>query len=222
MGRMTPTPVLDWRPNPDPRSSAFRFAALPGCGSLTARPSIQRRKAIFLDQGQEGACTGFGEEHVRALSPRPQITDNATAQRVYHEARRQDEWEGEAYEGSSVNGAMKASRLFGFISAWFWCYTTAELRHALSYHGAVEAGTLWWSGMWDVDEAGFVHPTGQVVGGHAYAISGYKTVNGRYAYRIDNSWGPDWGDHGGAWIWEEDIVVLLGNDGEFACPKKVA
>jgi hypothetical protein len=214
-------PILDWRPNPDPRSANFRFATLPGCANLSVRPSITRRKEIFLDQGSEGACTGFGAEHCMALSPYPQPTSNELAREIYYEARRQDEWPGEDYEGSSVNGAMKAARLHGRISAWHWCYSVPEIKHALSYHGAVEAGSWWWSGMWDVDEAGFVHPTGSRVGGHAYALAGYATVGGATAYRIENSWGPEWGDNGGAWISEPGLLVLLNEQGEFACPRKV-
>lgn len=213
--------VLDWRPNPDPRSLAFRFAVQPGCSNLTVRPNILRTKTQFLDQGVEGACTGFGHEHVRALSPYPQQTSDAIAKGVYYEARRQDEWAGEDYEGSSVNGAMRAGRLLGMIQNWFWCYSLPELDHALSYHGAVEAGTWWWSGMWNTDSEGFLSVTGERVGGHAYAVAGYAVRDGRKAYRIENSWGRGWGQDGGAWISEFDMAVLLNEDGEFACPIKV-
>jgi hypothetical protein len=191
------------------------------CASLTYRTNIMRTKSVHLDQGQEGACTGFGEEHVRALSPYPQAASNTTAQNVYYEARRQDEWEGENYEGSSVNGAMKAARQMGLITSWKWATTTVEAAHGLSYHGAGELGSWWYAGMWDTDDNGFVHPTGSKVGGHAYAIAGYKYINGGRAYRIENSWGPSWGDNGGAWISEFDFAALLADDGELAFPTKV-
>lgn len=213
--------VLDWRPNPDPRSLNFLVSAMDCYSTGRERLSIVRRKTVHLDQGREGACTGFGEEHTRALSPYGQATSNAMAQRIYHAARRLDEWPGEDYEGSSVNGAMKAAREAGYITAWRWCRTTAELRHALSYHGAVEAGTWWYAGMVDTDEDGFIHPTGGPFGGHAYALAGYKPIKGKRAYRIENSWGPDWGDNGGAWIWEDDLARLMKDDGEFAVPLKV-
>lgn len=215
------SPVLDWRPHWDPRSDAHRLGATPMCATLAERPQIIRWKGVWLDQGQEGACTGFGEEHVRALTPYPQAVTNASAQTVYYEARRLDEWPGEDYEGSSVNGAMLAARFYGHIDSWKWAKTTQEARHGLSYHGAGEAGTWWYDGMWNPDADGFLHPTGSVVGGHAYAVAGYKTINGRRAYRMENSWGQDWGQNGGAWLWEEDFAALLGNEGELAFPKKV-
>lgn len=225
MGGMTER-TLDWRPKPDLRSLNFLVADLSCYNNGKARTAITRKKRVYLDQGREGACTGFGEENVRSISPRAgrDISD-ATARRVYEEARRQDEWEGEDYEGSSVNGAMKAARLFGWVKSWHWCLTTAEVRHALSYHGAVEAGTNWWSGMWDPDEQGYLRVQGTVVGGHAWCLSGFKKVgdaDDAYVYRMENSWGRDWGDDGGAWILESDLQQLLRDQGEFACPLKVA
>lgn len=214
-------PRLDWKPNPDPRSANFRFSGLSCWQSGTHRRTIMRRKTVWLDQGREGACTGFGEEHVRALSPYPQATTDEQAHRVYRRAQVLDEWPGEDYEGSSVNGAMKAAREFGLITNWWWCFNLSEVRHALSYHGAVEFGTWWWRDMWDTDADGFIRPTGEKVGGHAWALSGYNMLNGSRRYRMENSWGPEWGDNGGAWIWEEDLTQLLLDDGEAACPKKV-
>lgn len=218
---MTTVPVLDWRPNPDPRSEAFRFANVPMCSSLTERPSIMRTKGVHLDQGREGACTGFGEEHVQALSPYPQATNNTLAQSVYHAARFLDEWEGEAYEGSSVNGAMRAAREMGRVKSWKWAKTGSEIRHGLSYHGAGEAGTWWYEGMFNTDPYGTVRPTGAKAGGHAYAIAGYRIKADGRQYRIENSWGPSWGDNGGAWIWEDDLLSLIVDQGEIAFPTKV-
>lgn len=213
--------TLDWRPKWDRRSEAFLFSAVPMCSTLTARPSILRTKSEWLNQGQEGACTGFGEEHARALSPYPQATSNQMARDVYYLARRQDEWEGEDYEGSSVNGAMKAARLMGLIKEWKWAKTTAEARHGVSYHGAGELGVWWWTGMFDTDERGFIHPTGYKEGGHALAYAGYRIIDGQVAHRLENSWGPDWGDNGGAWITEFNFNMLLTDHGELAFPTKV-
>jgi Papain family cysteine protease len=79
-----------------------RLGALPdqlvNCGAV---PEI-------LDQGTEGACTGFalaavinylvaGRDLRRSVSPRM----------LYELARRYDEWPGEEYAGSSARGAMK-------------------------------------------------------------------------------------------------------------------
>lgn len=215
------TRVLDWRPTPDPRSEAFRFTNVPMCATLTERATVMRTKAIHLDQGQEGACTGFGEEHVLALSPYPQTTTDQIAQSVYHRARFLDEWPGEAYEGSSVNGAMLAAREMGRVKSWKWAKTGAEIRHGLSYHGAGEAGTWWYDGMFDSDSTNHIHPVGMKAGGHAYAVAGWRMVGTRRRYWIENSWGPTWGNNGGAWIWEDEFLMLIADDGEMAFPTKV-
>jgi hypothetical protein len=213
--------TLDWRPNPDPRSMLFLVSSMDCYAGSRAYTNIMRRNAVFLDQGREGACTGFGFEHVRALSPYPQQTSHEQAREMYLSAQLFDEWEGEAYEGSSVNGVMKAGREAGKIKSWRWCTTLGELDHALSYHGAVEGGTWWWTGMFEPDASGLLHTTGYREGGHAYAVAGKRVLNGAKQYRIENSWGVDWGDNGGAWISEFDMQQLLSDDGEFACPVKV-
>lgn len=219
---MSNTPrTFDWAPSRDERNMLYLISSLDCFQSGDERTRIMRTKTVWLDQGQEGACTGFGEEQVRALGPYRQQTSNELARAVYIEARKVDEYPGEDYEGSSVNGAMKAARVMGNVKDWHWCISMAEVRHALSYHGAVELGTYWYEGMYEPDPDGFVHPTGQIVGGHAIAIAGYGMMKGVRCYRLENSWGKDWGQNGGAWIPEPELQGLLENDGEIACPTKV-
>ena len=43
----------------------------------------------------------------------------------------------------------------------------------------------------------------QDFGGHAILFVGWKTINGKFHWRIQNSWGADWGKNGRAWIPEE-------------------
>lgn len=40
----------------------------------------------------------------------------------------------------------------------------------------------------------------QVEGGHAIVLSGVRHKNGQRQFLVHNSWGPDWGDKGYAWI----------------------
>ncbi len=217
-----PDRTLDWHPNFDEQSVPYRLALLDCYKIGLRRRSITRKRRVWLDQGQEGACTGFGEENVRAFTPHPaKDVSNDTARRVYIEARKQDEWPGEDYDGSSVNGAMKAARLFGWVKSWHWAYGVDEVKHGLSYHGPGEFGTWWYTGMFNPDSNGFVHPTGVKEGGHAICLSGYRVIGGHIAYQLDNSWGPDWGINGGALIWEDDLAMLLSDDGEFAVPTKI-
>lgn len=83
---------------------------------------------LVLDQGEEGACTGFGlaaminfllweqngyqTKGLRTVSPRM----------LYHMARMYDEWAGEDYEGSSCRGAMKGWHRHGVCVESLWPY----------------------------------------------------------------------------------------------------
>lgn len=216
--------TLDWRKSKDPRNANFLMANLDCYASGRAHANAQRTKGTghYLDQGSEGACTGFGASNVLLLGPRHQwwVTDQ-TAQALYHEAQTLDEWPGEDYEGSSVNGAMLALKKDGRVKSYHWVRSTAEVRHAISYHGAVEMGSDWYEGMWEPDSKGFLNVTGDRVGGHAWALSGYKTVGGSFVYRMENSWNRSWGLDGGALLSEAALARLLA-DGEGACPVKVA
>ena len=74
----------------------------------------QPRKVPFvLDQGEEGACTGFGLAatvnfllHNRSGAPQLKRPAGASARMLYEMAKRYDEWDGTDYEGSSIRGAV--------------------------------------------------------------------------------------------------------------------
>ncbi len=80
-----------------------RLAALPP--ELDGRG----RAPTVLDQGQEGACTGYGMAAVvNLLLNRSGTSPSLVSPRfLYENAKRYDEWKGEDYEGSSIRGAMK-------------------------------------------------------------------------------------------------------------------
>lgn len=222
------TPILDWEPSSHRTQNAqHRLAGLDCYAKAAVRPSIQRAQPLNLNQGNQGACTGFGCAHALAASPKsvPNITEDL-AFRLYYQARREDEWEGENYDGSSVNGVMHAARTLGYISSWRWANTVRELQHGLSYHGAAVMGSAWKEGMWEPDSEGYIHAVGSDVGGHAYCVPGFRRAPWRTSfsvdYWIDNSWSEDWGLDGGCWITDEDAYSLwFGNWGEVAFPNKI-
>ncbi|HEY6617518.1 MAG TPA: hypothetical protein VIZ32_23485, partial [Vicinamibacterales bacterium] len=94
----------------------------------TERPldEYRKMKVPILDQGTEGACTGFGLATVvhYLLRTRDVIRDDAeiSPRMLYDMARRYDEWPGEKYSGSSARGAMKGWHKHGVCSRSHWIY----------------------------------------------------------------------------------------------------
>lgn len=83
---------------------------------------------LILDQGQEGACTGFGLTAVinyllwtKSLKTGARV-EPVSPRMLYHMARIYDEWPGEDYEGSSCRGAMKGWHRHGVCSEQLWPY----------------------------------------------------------------------------------------------------
>ncbi len=222
---MTQERTFDWRPNWSANNNRYMVSGLDCFNDGKAKPRIRYTKKVWLDQGVEGACTGFGTGHVLAAKPldRPDI-DEETARQIYHEARRLDEWPGEDYEGSSVNGAMEAARTQGLITEWRWCKTITEVKHALSYPGPLVIGVNWYDSMYEPDERGILRVSGNIIGGHCLMLGGFRLQpsDGVVYYNLDNSWGPEWGRNGSCLISEFDLERLLQEQGEFACPKKVS
>ena len=84
---------------------------------------------LILDQGNEGACTGFGLACVinYLLWKRSGFSmtqkDRVSPRMLYHLARFYDEWPGEDYEGSSCRGALKGWHRHGVCLEKLWPYT---------------------------------------------------------------------------------------------------
>lgn len=91
-------------------------------------------KVPILDQGTEGACTGFGLATVvhYLLNTRKHWPDNTTVspRMLYDMARRYDEWEGTSYSGSSCRGAMKGWQKHGVCTETRWPYLPGTAANA--------------------------------------------------------------------------------------------
>lgn len=91
---------------------------------------------LVLDQGREGACTGFGLAAVvnyllwlRGLEqPAQHPPVRVSPHMVYELARRYDEWEGEDYAGSSCRGALKGFHKHGVCQEVYWPRSGAGAR----------------------------------------------------------------------------------------------
>ena len=133
--------VLDARPDRlDLRDREYR----PPLQSLPdAWPLREDYKQLFkmytnnkmvLDQGKEGACTGFGLAAVinylfwrdlfnatgGEIRTKEIEEKKVSSKMLYHMARVYDEWKGEDYEGSSCRGAMKGWHRHGVCTNNTW------------------------------------------------------------------------------------------------------
>ncbi len=87
-------------------------------------------EGLVLNQGNQGACTGFGLACVanyllwtRHLENKTKTTFAPVSPRMLYElAKRYDEWPGADYDGSSCRGALKAWHKHGVCSADGWPY----------------------------------------------------------------------------------------------------
>jgi hypothetical protein len=97
----------------------------------------------ILNQGKEGACTGFGLATVAnfLLQRRVVVPDSkrVSARMFYEMARRYDEWPGEKYSGSSARGAMKGWHKHGVCSENVWPYSVSQAGGTLTHQRAEDA-----------------------------------------------------------------------------------
>ena len=133
----TPTPKLDARPDRlDLRDLVYRAplrslpARWPQDADLKKLLPAYVKSGRILNQGNEGACTGFGLACVtnylywlRHLdAPRVKLPDPVSPRMFYELAKLYDEWPGQDYEGSSCRGALKGWHKHGVCSSTLWPY----------------------------------------------------------------------------------------------------
>ena len=92
------------------------------------------KSGLVLNQGSEGACTGFGlacvvnylHWRVALDAGGKRVKQPPVSPRMlFHLARFYDEWPGEDYDGSSCRGALKAWHKHGVCSEELWPYRDA-------------------------------------------------------------------------------------------------
>lgn len=110
-----------------------------------------------LQQGPEGACTGFALVTVahyllrrRSLRLQPGSPEGRqrrtlpdmprlSPRMAYEMAKRYDEWPGEGYQGSTARGAMKGWHKHGLCSAEAWPYLPGSQDSTLTHERAADA-----------------------------------------------------------------------------------
>jgi hypothetical protein len=206
-------PLLDRRVEFDSKSRQFPIRQL-----LPAKPlrSYTWTCDTYLDQGQEGACIGHAWAHEIAARPNVHKVDSQLAHDLYRRARQLDQWPGENYSGSSVLAGAKATQEAGYLTEYRWGFGIDDLLATLAYHGPVVLGINWMTGMWDVDDRGYIHATGSITGGHAILAKGINVKT--ESVILHNSWGRSWSVGGCAHISFTDLDRLLYDDGEACVP----
>jgi pimeloyl-ACP methyl ester carboxylesterase len=190
-----------------------------------------------LDQGSEGACTGYGLATVAnyLLRVRGKVgnADPVSPWMLYTMAKRYDEWPGEDYDGSSARGAMKGWHKHGLCAQRLWkdhardrtlnekraadaierplgAYFRVNHKDLVAMHAAIsEVGILY--------ATCIVHEGWQAVGRGDREIEYREGGIGGHAFAIvgydresfwiQNSWGEDWGEMGLARLSYEDWLA---------------
>ncbi len=193
-------------------------------------------KVPILDQGRQGACTGFGLAAVAHYLLRSRQVDPdptpVSPRMLYEMARRYDEWPGEKYEGSSARGAMKGWHKHGVCSEKAWPYraqqggfTSERARDAIgrplgayfrvnhkslvAMHAALaEVGILYASAN---VHSGWdrVQPDGSIPfpGDDEGGHAFAIVAYDERGFWIQNSWGPGWGKNGFARVSYDDWLA---------------
>ncbi|WP_179038923.1 C1 family peptidase [Rhizobium leguminosarum] len=213
-----------------PDTIDFRDAIfVPTLVRVLAQSDLARYRGLrlpVLDQGREGACTGFGLAtvanfllRVRGQDP---DADEVSAWMLYTMAKRYDEWPGEAYDGSSARGAMKGWFKHGLCAYALWkerdpdptledkrsadalarplgAYFRVNHKDLVAMHAAIT-------------ETGILYATARVHAGWQAVKEGDENIGfqpgqigghafaivgyDRRGFWIQNSWGEGWGSGG--------------------------
>lgn len=227
--------VLDRIPEFDERSRSFAAVS-----PIDTRPlrSYTWSCDVYNDQGQEGACVGFGWTHELAARPHIIRRDAEFARGIYHRARQLDDRPGEDYEGTSVLAGAKAiqelqnSKGKKYFDEYRWAFGIQDTLRVIGYAGPVVLGVNWYDGMFDPDPRGFIVPDGELAGGHCILANGVKIVRfdktlpatwdnidkDASHVRLHNSWGTGYGIGGDVFITVAGLDKLLQEDGDACVP----
>lgn len=203
----------------DPRNLNF-----PAATATTLTKVDWTRTGGPLDQGQLGSCTGNALAGWMNTAPgykAPAVLKTETdAVRYYSAATAIDPYPGTypptdtGSDGQSVcKAAMKSGELTGYTHALGIDHVLAALML-----GPMIVGTEWTQGMFNVDSAGIVHPTGKVAGGHEYELSAYDPATKLLGFW--NSWSASWGRGGRFWMHQTDFSKLLKAGGDATVPAR--
>jgi hypothetical protein len=236
--------TFDHRARFDQRSLNFRAA--PGVTALPATGRIWSHGPV-LDQGQEGACVGYGSSGAVAAAPLSRVgVTNSYARNWYRAAQRLDEWPGEAYEGTSVLAGCLEGRRRKMWTGFRWAKRPAELAAGIVADslGPAIIGVQWSAELYDVPASGLLDAGVRLDPdlGHCVLLFGYvpawsdctpalrDQLDGlglaaaaqkakAPAFPLLNSWSAAWGDGGRALAPVGLVQRWFDRRGEFGLPE---
>lgn len=221
------TKMFDWHPNPSlVNVTDYHVERRLPPKMMRATAAKLWSISVTLDQGQEGECVGHGWAHCLAADPDPNpvvgttTLQNPEAEHLYERAQFFDGSKPDEQSGASVGGGAKAVQEQSYATAFHWMTSVADVQAAVLDLGPVVLGINWYADMMDVDAQGLVHPTGRLAGGHCLIDRGYDPATGLHT--LHNSWGASWGLSGDCLIHDNDLALLLSQNGEACIPTKVA
>lgn len=177
---------------------------------------------VWLDQGREGACVGFGIAHLLSATPIPlKVTEDYAKKNIYWEAQKIDPWPGGSYpgaepkyEGSSVLAGLKVVQKLGWIKEYEWAFNIDDLILGIGHRSPAVIGVRWYRSMSKPGRNGFIKVSGWPTGGHCILVNGVN-VEKEY-FILHNSWGRNWGQDGECKLSFRDMEKLISLGGEFA------
>lgn len=210
--------------------------------NVEKRFTFPTRYTSIYDQGNEGACVGFGESILMSILNR-KLYD---AMWLYREAQIVDEWtDTPPEEGTSLSAGFDVLRDKGHRRLWGgksrppeidegivkvnrWLTTVDEMRTAISEGMPVVFGIYWYNAFYTPQfkkgargaREAWIAPKdsdprwGGIAGGHC--ICGVGASDARQAIELANSWGVSYGVKGRIWIPYESVSRLMTEQGECA------
>lgn len=199
----------------DPRSLEFPYEA----AAVPLKTLAHRSYGLPFDQGDLGSCTGNAA--AGAINTIPvhysgeKVLKETDAVSLYELATVFDGYPG-TYPpndtGSSGLAVAKAAKQKGYISKYTHAFSLDTALQALQA-GPIITGVNWYEGMFTPTVQGFVHPDGELAGGHEFLVRGYVAAKRPYVLCM-NSWGTGWGLGGKFKLFVDEWERLLSEDGD--------